>query len=300
MRSAGWSGSPCTWIARPSSTVTSIAQVSGQSCGQAARTSVGAHLETMAQRLHGSRGPRVNWVFKRSHAMQVIESILADAAQITALRRDIHAHPELCFKEKRTSDLIAEQLTAWGIPIHRGLGTTGIVAILKNGTSDRAVGLRADIDALPITENNSFAHKSLFTGKMHACGHDGHTAMLLAAAKHLSKHKQLRRHRLPHLPAGRRRRRRRARDDQGRPVREVPDGGGVRRPQLARHEGRPVRAEERPGVRVEQRVQDHRSAARARTRRCRTTASTRCRSPARSSTPSRPSSAATSGRSTPA
>ena len=121
--------------------------------------------------------------------MQVIESILADAAQITALRRDIHAHPELCFKEERTSDLIAEQLTKWGIPIHRGLGTTGIVAILKNGTSDRAVGLRADIDALPITEKNAFAHKSLFTGKMHACGHDGHTAMLLAAAKHLSKHK---------------------------------------------------------------------------------------------------------------
>jgi len=73
--------------------------------------------------------------------MQVIESILADAAQIAALRRDIHAHPELCFEEKRTSDLIAEQLTSWGIPIHRGLGTTGIVAILKNGTSSRAVGM---------------------------------------------------------------------------------------------------------------------------------------------------------------
>src|SRR5204863_206939 len=82
-----------------------------------------------------------------------------------------------------TSDLIAEQLTSWGIPIHRGMGTTGIVAILKNGTSGRAVGLRADIDALPITEKNAFAHRSLFTGKMHACGHDGHTAMLLAAAK---------------------------------------------------------------------------------------------------------------------
>ena len=121
--------------------------------------------------------------------MQVIESILADAAQIAAVRRDIHAHPELCFQEQRTSDLIAGLLTDWGIPIHRGLGTTGIVAILKNGTSDRAVGLRADIDALPITEKNAFPHKSLFTGKMHACGHDGHTAMLLAAAKHLSKHK---------------------------------------------------------------------------------------------------------------
>ena len=74
--------------------------------------------------------------------MQVIESILADARQIAALRRDIHAHPELCFEEKRTSDLIAEQLTSWGIPIHRGLGTTGIVAILKNGSSKRAVRRR--------------------------------------------------------------------------------------------------------------------------------------------------------------
>ena len=71
--------------------------------------------------------------------MQVIESILADAAEIAALRRDLHAHPELCFQEQRTSDLIAKQLTDWGIPIHRGLGTTGVVAILKNGTSDRAV-----------------------------------------------------------------------------------------------------------------------------------------------------------------
>jgi hippurate hydrolase len=121
--------------------------------------------------------------------MQVIESILADAAQIAALRRDIHAHPELCFEEKRTSDLIAEQLTSWGIPIHRGMGTTGIVAILKNGTSSRAVGLRADIDALPITEHNTFEHKSTSAGKMHACGHDGHTAMLLAAAKHFAKHR---------------------------------------------------------------------------------------------------------------
>ncbi|HEY2187166.1 MAG TPA: M20 aminoacylase family protein [Caldimonas sp.] len=121
--------------------------------------------------------------------MQVIESILADAAQIAALRRDIHAHPELCFEEKRTADLIAEQLTSWDVPFHRGLGTTGIVAILKNGSSGRAVGLRADMDALPITEHNTFAHKSIHAGKMHACGHDGHTAMLLAAAKHLSKHR---------------------------------------------------------------------------------------------------------------
>ncbi len=121
--------------------------------------------------------------------MQLIESILADAAAITTLRRDIHAHPELCFQEHRTAELIAKALSDWGIPIHRGLGGTGVVAILKNGTSNRAVGLRADIDALPVTERNTFAHASQHPGKMHACGHDGHTAMLLAAAKHLSRHR---------------------------------------------------------------------------------------------------------------
>ena len=123
--------------------------------------------------------------------MQLIESILADAAAVTALRRDIHAHPELCFEEKRTADLIAKALTDWGIPIHRGLGTTGVVGIVKGtrGNSSRAVGLRADIDALPITEHNTFAHASQHPGRMHACGHDGHTAMLLAAAKHFSNEK---------------------------------------------------------------------------------------------------------------
>jgi amidohydrolase len=119
--------------------------------------------------------------------MFAIDSILADAASIATLRRDIHAHPELCFEEQRTSDLIAKALTEWGIPIHRGMGTTGVVGIVKSGTSPRAVGLRADIDALPMTEHNHFAHASKHAGKMHACGHDGHTAMLLAAAKHFSK-----------------------------------------------------------------------------------------------------------------
>jgi len=121
--------------------------------------------------------------------MQLIESILADAAAITTLRRDIHAHPELCFEEVRTADVIAKALTDWGIPIHRGLGKTGVVGIVKNGTSNRAVGLRADIDALPMTEHNQFAHASRHPGKMHACGHDGHTAMLLAAARHLARHR---------------------------------------------------------------------------------------------------------------
>jgi amidohydrolase len=121
--------------------------------------------------------------------MRLIESILADASAFAAVRRDIHAHPELCFEEQRTSDLIADTLAGWGIPVHRGLGKTGVVGIVKNGSSSRAVGLRADIDALPMTERNSFAHASRFPGRMHACGHDGHTAMLLAAAKHFATHR---------------------------------------------------------------------------------------------------------------
>ncbi|MFO1217704.1 MAG: M20 aminoacylase family protein [Burkholderiaceae bacterium] len=121
--------------------------------------------------------------------MKLIDSIVADAAAIVAMRRDIHAHPELCFQEERTADLIANALQSWGIPVHRGLGKTGVVGIVKNGMSDRAVGLRADIDALPMTEHNHFAHASRHPGRMHACGHDGHTAMLLAAARHFSQHR---------------------------------------------------------------------------------------------------------------
>jgi len=119
--------------------------------------------------------------------VQLIPSIVDSAADIVKLRRDIHAHPELCFAEVRTADVIAQKLTEWGIPIHRGLGTTGVVGIVRNGTSHRAVGLRADMDALPMQEFNTFAHTSTHPGKMHACGHDGHVAMLLAAAKHLAK-----------------------------------------------------------------------------------------------------------------
>jgi amidohydrolase len=121
--------------------------------------------------------------------MNLLEPILADAAAIRAIRRDIHAHPELAYQEVRTADVVAQALTDWGIPIHRGLGKTGVVGIVKNGSSSRAVGLRADMDALPMTEHNTFAHASRHAGKMHACGHDGHTAMLLAAAKHLAKHR---------------------------------------------------------------------------------------------------------------
>jgi len=121
--------------------------------------------------------------------MNLIAPIVADAAAIQNLRRDLHAHPELGFEEQRTSELIAQTLTGWGIPVHRGLGKTGVVGVIKNGSSSRALGLRADIDALPMTERNAFAHASVHVGRMHACGHDGHTAMLLAAARHLAHHR---------------------------------------------------------------------------------------------------------------
>ncbi len=118
--------------------------------------------------------------------VQLIDSIVKQAASIAATRRDIHAHPELCFEELRTADLVAQKLTEWGIPVHRGLGKTGVVGIVRSGTSSRSIGLRADMDALPMQESNSFAHVSQHPGKMHACGHDGHVAMLLAAAQHLA------------------------------------------------------------------------------------------------------------------
>ncbi len=121
--------------------------------------------------------------------MNIIDSISAQSDVIARIRKDIHAHPELRFEEHRTADLVAQQLTAWGIPIHRGLGGTGVVGIIKNGASDRALGLRADMDALPILEKNTFEHASRHHGKMHACGHDGHTAMLLGAAQHLAQHR---------------------------------------------------------------------------------------------------------------
>jgi amidohydrolase len=124
--------------------------------------------------------------------MKLIDSILTQAAGIASVRRDIHAHPELCFQEVRTADVVAQKLTEWGIPVHRGLGTTGVVGIVHGrdgGKCGRAIGLRADMDALPMQEHNTFAHASQHAGKMHACGHDGHVAMLLAAGQHFAKHR---------------------------------------------------------------------------------------------------------------
>jgi len=121
--------------------------------------------------------------------MKLVDSIVSQTESLVSIRRDLHAHPELCFKEVRTAQTVANLLTQWGIEIHQGLGTTGVVGVIKSGTSKRAIGLRADMDALPLQEGNTFAHASRHPGHMHACGHDGHTAMLLAAAQHLAQHR---------------------------------------------------------------------------------------------------------------
>ncbi len=118
--------------------------------------------------------------------MPAINSIVATADEMTAWRRDLHAHPELGFEEVRTSDIVAQKLASWGIEVTRGLATTGLVGTLRNGTSSRAIGIRADMDALPMTEATGFDHASRTPGRMHACGHDGHTTMLLGAARHLA------------------------------------------------------------------------------------------------------------------
>jgi amidohydrolase len=120
--------------------------------------------------------------------MNLIPEIEASHEEIKALRRKIHQHPELRYEETGTAQLVADNLARWGIEVHRGMGKTGVVGVLKRGSSTRCIGLRADMDALPITENNTFDHRSANPGRMHACGHDGHTAILLGAAQHLAKH----------------------------------------------------------------------------------------------------------------
>lgn len=121
--------------------------------------------------------------------MKLIEPILQFHDELKQIRRTIHAHPELAYEETHTSQLVTQQLEAWGIPVIRGLGGTGVVGVIRAGSSSRAVGLRADMDALPLQEHNQFAHRSQHDGKMHACGHDGHTAMLLGAAHYLAQHR---------------------------------------------------------------------------------------------------------------
>ncbi|WP_207455244.1 M20 aminoacylase family protein [Azospirillum sp. SYSU D00513] len=119
--------------------------------------------------------------------MPVLNRIAEFHADMTAWRRDIHAHPELGFEEHRTSELVAARLAEFGVEVHRGIAGTGVVGTLRGqGQGKRAIGLRADMDALPMPEANSFEYASQNPGKMHACGHDGHTAMLLGAARYLA------------------------------------------------------------------------------------------------------------------
>ena len=118
--------------------------------------------------------------------MEIIEAIAAKHGQLTDWRRDIHAHPELAFEEHRTADMVADALTSFGVDVTRGLGKTGVVGTLSRGNSKGAIGLRADMDALPILESNTFEYRSRHEGKMHACGHDGHTTMLLGAAQYMA------------------------------------------------------------------------------------------------------------------
>ena len=118
--------------------------------------------------------------------MAVIERIASIEQEMTRWRRDIHAHPELGFEELRTAEIVATKLEGFGLEVHRGIGKTGVVGVLRSGSGARSVGLRADMDALPIIEANTFAHRSTQAGRMHACGHDGHTTMLLGAAQYLA------------------------------------------------------------------------------------------------------------------
>ncbi len=119
--------------------------------------------------------------------MPTIDRIEAFADEMTAIRRDLHAHPEIGFEEVRTSGIVAEKLDQWGIEVHRGLGGTGVVGVLKGkGNGGRRIGLRADMDALPMEEHTNLAWRSTIPGRFHGCGHDGHTTMLLGTARYLA------------------------------------------------------------------------------------------------------------------
>jgi hippurate hydrolase len=118
--------------------------------------------------------------------LSILDHIGRYHAELTAWRRDFHAHPELGFEERRTSDLVAQRLAEFGCDVYRGLGRTGVVGTLRIGNGAGTIGLRADMDALPMEEANTFAHRSRHDGRMHGCGHDGHTTMMLGAARYLA------------------------------------------------------------------------------------------------------------------
>src|ERR1700752_1444998 len=118
--------------------------------------------------------------------MPIIPQVLDYRDELIAIRRDIHAHPELAFAEQRTSDLVAGKLAEYGCEVYRGLAGTGVLGEIPRANPPAAIGLRPDMDARPIHEMNDFAYRSTHDGRMHACGHDGHTTMLLGAAKYLA------------------------------------------------------------------------------------------------------------------
>ncbi|MBC7583351.1 amidohydrolase [Tardiphaga sp. vice304] len=119
--------------------------------------------------------------------MPTLDRIEGFADELTAIRRDLHAHPEIGFEEVRTSGIVAEKLESWGVEVHRGLGTTGVVGVLRgNGSGTKRIGLRADMDALPMEENTNLKWRSTIPGRFHGCGHDGHTTMLLGTARYLA------------------------------------------------------------------------------------------------------------------
>ncbi len=120
---------------------------------------------------------------RHRHIVAWLEEVADD---LRSLRQDIHAHPELGFEERRTAALVAECLRGWGYEVHEGIGRTGVVGVLRQGDGTRRLGLRADMDALPIVEATGLGYSSCHGGRMHACGHDGHTAMLLGAARYLA------------------------------------------------------------------------------------------------------------------
>ena len=121
--------------------------------------------------------------------MTLLAPIVAEAETYKAIRRDIHAHPELSYSEHRTAKIVVDQLTAMGIEVHQSIAVTGVVGVIKGLKSGAGIALRADMDALPLQERNQFEHQSQYAGKMHACGHDGHTATLLCAAGYLAKNR---------------------------------------------------------------------------------------------------------------
>lgn len=118
--------------------------------------------------------------------MSILDAVREFEHELVTVRHSLHQHPELGFHEIRTSDIVAARLSSWGIDVQRGIAGTGVVGTLRCGTSERAIGIRADMDALPLQEKNAFAHASVVSGQMHACGHDGHTTMLLGAARYLA------------------------------------------------------------------------------------------------------------------